>query len=86
MDLFTQIVLILFIVNLGAIFIVTSAWSDKEINWFRFFLAGKYIFGDFSKYIRKDRRRIYSILNYTALALFLIFIIYLIISVASKLQ
>ncbi len=75
MNLISQIFLTLFIINTAAIGVFSILWKNDNINFSEFLLAGSFIYRDLPKYIKNDKIKPYQVLSYSAIILFMLFIL-----------
>jgi len=80
MNLITQVILILFLVNTVTILILSVLWKNKEVNLVQFVIAGSSIYRELPKYLRKNRIKPYLFLSYSAILFFMLFILSMVLS------
>ena len=79
MNLFSNIILALIIVNIVVLVFVSLLWRNKNTNFAKFLMARSFIFRDLPKYIEKSWIKPYLAISYSCLILFILFIVSLFI-------
>jgi hypothetical protein len=79
MKTLTGIVLILFLLNSAGILLASVLWRNKDTGFSSFVAAGSLIYRDLPRFIRKEKVTAYLALSYSAVILFMLTIVSMIL-------
>ena len=75
MNIVSFIIISLCAVNILIVIIAGIFWKPKTVTFTEIFLAGSFIYRDLHKYIKADRIKAFLAMSYSAVILFLLFIV-----------